>query len=99
MSNTKNNKTSKRVKYGFKLDFPQTFTLRELRKMMHHKVSYITLHSRVKKALEDGTVVKSGVKTPDKVRRGRRELVYSLATAEVTDPVTAEVAVPSSTEW
>ena len=74
--------------------------LRDLRKATHHKVSYITLHSRVKKAMEDGTVVKSGLKAPTKVRRGRRELVFSLVnTPVVTEPVTAEVATPSSTNW
>lgn len=98
MSKTK--KKSNRVKYNFELKFPQTFTLRDLRKATHHKVGYITLHSRVKKAVEDGIVVKSGVKAPDKVRRGRRELVFSLVnTPVVTEPVTAEVATPSSTNW
>jgi hypothetical protein len=98
MSKTK--KKSNRVKYNFELKFPQTFTLRDLRKATHHKVSYITLHSRVKKAMEDGTVVKNGVKAPDKVRRGRREFIYSLVnTPVVTEQVTAEVTTPSSTNW
>jgi len=67
---------SKRVPYGFKLNFPAEFTMRELRKLKSHKVKYITLYMRVQKALKAGTVVTAGEKIPDHSKRGRRELVF-----------------------
>ena len=74
---------NKRVTYGFRLDFPAEFTMRELRKMKSHKVSYITLYMRVKNALKAGTLTVAGHKTPVHVRRGRKELVFRRADAKV----------------
>lgn len=71
---------SSRVPYGFKLTFPSQFTMRELRKTKHHKVSYITLYKRVKKELATGTLVAVGKKEPAVSRRGRKELVYQVVT-------------------
>lgn len=105
MTNTDNpTKTvikAKRVKYGFDLTFPNEFTIRDLRKAKSHKIRYITLYSRVKQALEDGTIVEAGLKDPDRTRRGRKEKIYRLANQEVADaPVaTADVGVPSATNW
>lgn len=79
-----------RVTYGFELKFPQTFTLRDLRKQKSHKVKYITLYSRVRKALAAGEIVISGEKTPKAKRRGRREVVYSLANVSTASLTTAE---------
>lgn len=92
---------AKRVKYGFDLTFPNEFTIRDLRKAKSHKIRYITLYSRVKQALEDGTIVEAGLKDPDRTRRGRKEKIYRLANQEVADaPVaTADVAVPSTSNW
>lgn len=73
---------AKRASYGFALDFPATFTLRDLRKQKSHKVKYITLYMRVKKGLADGTIVPTGVKMPTKARRGRKELVFSRVDAK-----------------
>lgn len=84
MSNTIAPK-SKRVPYGFKLNFPAEFTMRELRKLKSHKVKYITLYMRVQKALKAGTVVPVGEKVPDHAKRGRRELVFrTVASAPTT---------------
>jgi len=80
---------AKRVTYGFKLDFPAKFTMRELRKLKSHKVKYITLYMRVKNALKDGTIMVAGEKTPDHVRRGRKELVFVRSDAKVAIPVYA----------
>ena len=105
MTNTDNpTKTvikAKRVKYGFDLTFPNVFTIRDLRKAKSHKIRYITLYSRVKQALEDGTIVEAGLKDPDRTRRGRKEKIYRLANQEVADaPVaTADVTVPSASNW
>ena len=75
---------SKRVTYGFPLVFPETFTMRELRKLKSHKVKYITLYMRVKAALKAGQLTVSGRKTPDHIRRGRKELVFRRADAKVS---------------
>lgn len=76
-------KPSKRVAYGFKLDFPSTeFTLRDLRKQKSHKVKYITLYMRVKNALKKGDLVVTGEKTPTNSRRGRKELMYRRSDAK-----------------
>ena len=87
MSNT----ATKRAPYGFKLNLPATFTLRDLRKQKSHKVKYITLYMRVKKALKDGTVVVAGEKAPDSPRRGRKELVF-----QRVDAKTSAVSVPAT---
>jgi len=34
---------AKRIKYGFELNFPNEFTIRDLRKAKNHKVKYITI--------------------------------------------------------
>lgn len=73
-------KNSKRVKYGFALDFPTTeFTLRDLRNMKSRKVQYITLYKRVRTALLEGVIVVSGKRQPKNVRKGRMELTYKRA--------------------
>lgn len=99
MSNTneKSNKSvkSNRAPYGFELIFPQTFTLRDLRKAKSHKIKYSTIYARVKRALESGEIVISGDKAPAKPRRGRKELVYTRADAKetlVTATANAEAA-------
>lgn len=92
-------KNSKRVKYGFELTFPKTFTLRDLRNAKHHKVKYITLYSRVQKGLENGTIVEAGLKDPVKARRGRKEIVYQTVTPSEPLTTTAEVAVPAVANW
>lgn len=97
MSDTNTNK-SKRVKYGFELKFPDTFTLRDLRKQKSHKVKYITIYARVRKAIDEGLIVESGLKEPAAARRGRKEVVYKVVGNDA--PVsTAEVAVPTATNW
>lgn len=93
-----NNNKNKRVKYRFELNFPDTFTLRDLRKAKSHKVKYITIYSRVKKALDSGELVIDGLRQPNKSRRGRKEIVYKRVTQ--ADPVAAaDVAVPAATNW
>lgn len=79
MSNTK----TERVTYGFKLNFPETFTMRDLRKLKSHKVSYITLYMRVKNAIKSGELAVSGLKAPAHARRGRKELVFTRTNAKV----------------
>jgi hypothetical protein len=75
------NKT--RIKYGFKLDFPETpFTLKNLLSRGAHP-QYITAYMRVKNALKAGTIVVAGVKAPTATRRGRKELVYRRSDAKV----------------
>ena len=94
-----NENKSNRIKYGFELNFPETFTLRDLRKAKSHKVKYITIYSRVKKALESGELAIDGLREPSKSRRGRKEIVYKRVIA-VEDPVaTADVAPPSTVNW
>ena len=93
-----NTNKSNRIKYGFELNFPETFTLRDLRKAKSHKVKYITIYSRVKKALDSGELVIDGLREPAKARRGRKEIVYKRVTQ--ADPVaTADVTPPSVTNW
>lgn len=74
-----NKNTKSRVKYGFVLDFPAEFTLSDLRRAKRGTVQYITLYKRVKAALLDGTIVVSGKRAPNHVRKGRQELVYTRA--------------------
>lgn len=90
---------SKRIKYNTPINFPASFTLRELRKANHHKIKYITIYSRVQKGLENGTIVEAGLKTPDKARRGRKETIYQTVTKSEPITTTAEVAVPSVVNW
>lgn len=86
---------SKRVAYGFKLDFPETFTMRELRNSKGRKVQYITLYMRVKKALASGEIVVVGKQAPKKAHRGRKQLIYRRADAK-TPIVTVEASLPVS---
>ncbi len=100
MTNTDNTVKNKRIKYGFELTFPNTsFTLRDLRKAKSHKVKYITIYSRVKQALEDGEIAIAGLKDPTKARRGRKEHVYKRVTVDQPPAATADVAMPSTTNW
>lgn len=98
--------SNKRIKYGFTLNFPEKFTLRELRKLNYHKIKYITIYSRVRKALDEGTLVEDSLKDPVKSRRGRKEVIYrvvknSTASEAVVDVplITADVAVPAVANW
>jgi hypothetical protein len=45
--------------------------------------------------------VEAGLKDPDRTRRGRKETIYRLVEQEVaqTPVATADVAVPSVTNW
>lgn len=96
---------SNRIKYKTPINFPATFTLRELRKANHHKIKYITIYSRVRKAVAAGTLVEAGFKQPAKSRRGAKEKIYNLASLPVADSTasdavhTADVAVPAVTNW
>ena len=91
--------TAKRIKYGFELKFPNTFTLRYFRNAKHHKVKYITLYSRVKQALENGEIAIAGLKDPAKARRGRKEIVYKRLDVDQPPVASADVAVPFVTNW
>ena len=78
MSNTKS-----RIAYGFTLNFPaKPFTIKSLCAHGAHP-QYITAYMRVKAALKAGTIVAAGSKTPEAVRRGRKELVFKRANAKV----------------
>ena len=74
-------KTKSRIAYGFKLDFPDTFTIRSLRRK-RHDMSYITAYMRVKKALKDGVITVAGKQAPKTVRKGRQELIYARVNAK-----------------
>jgi 4'-phosphopantetheinyl transferase EntD len=73
---------TKRATYGFALNFPQTFTMRQLRNLKGRKIQYITLYMRVKKALKDGEIVVVGKQEPNRTRKGRKELIYARANAK-----------------
>jgi hypothetical protein len=88
---------AKRIKYGFELNFPNEFTIRDLVRAKRNTVKYITLHSRVKRAIEEGTVIEAGLKEPTHTRRGRKETIYRLV--QEAPVATAEVATPSATGW
>lgn len=88
----------KRAAYGFELNFPETFTMRQLRGLKSHKVKYITLYMRVKNALKDGTIVKTGLQDPKHVRKGRKEIVYSRVDAKTVSASAAAAAVTVPTE-
>lgn len=98
MTNTIENTTSNstRVPYGFSLKFPQTFTLRDLRKQKSHKVKYITLYMRVKKALANGEIEITGKKIPATKRRGKRENIYSVINAKNVEVTTQAVQTQPS---
>jgi len=84
-------KSKKRVAYGFKLDFPQTFTLRQLRNLKSRKVSYITIYMRVKKALAAGQIAVVGKQAPKTARKGRQELIYQKVETPATPASAASV--------
>ena len=101
MTNTDTNTVikAKRIKYGFDLKFPDTFTLRDLRKATSYKVKPITIYSRIRKAIEAGEVTEAGLRDPAKARRGRKEVVYAKVKVPEAPVATLEVAVPSATNW
>ncbi len=69
--------TTKRVPYGFKLNFPAKFTVQQLVKLKNHEVSYITLYKRVQKALDAGIVEPDPAPGPlHPSHKGRRQIVY-----------------------
>ena len=87
---------SKRIKYGFTLNFPsKPFTLKSLTSTGNHP-KYITAYMRVKKALADGTITIVGEKTPAKARRGAREVLYTRADAKTAVPLTSAVDAVTS---
>jgi hypothetical protein len=80
-----------RINYGFKLTFPNTpFTMKSLLSKGAHP-QYITAYMRVKAALASGVLVVAGEKTPDRVRRGRKELVFRRADAKTSTLSAASV--------
>ena len=98
MSNTSTSTAtdSKRIKYGFTLNFPsKPFTLKSLTSTGNHP-KYITAYMRVKKALADGTITIVGEKTPAKARRGAREVLYTRADAKTAVPLTSAVDAVTS---
>ena len=98
MSNTSTSTAteSKRIKYGFTLNFPsKPFTLKSLTSTGNHP-KYITAYMRVKKALADGTITIVGEKTPAKARRGAREVLYTRADAKTAVPLTSAVDAVAS---
>ena len=101
MTNTDTNTVikAKRIKYGFDLTFPDTFTLRDLRKATHYKVKPITIYSRIRKAIEAGEVTEAGLRDPAKARRGRKEVVYAKVKVPEAPVATLEVAAPSAANW
>lgn len=84
--------TKTRATYGFKLNFPETFTMRQLRNLKGRKIQYITLYMRVKNALKNGEIVVTGKQEPKTSRKGRKELVYSRVNAK-TPALTASKTV------
>lgn len=83
---------TKRATYGFALNFPKTFTMRQLRNLKGRKIQYITLYMRVKNALKAGEIVVTGKQEPKSTRKGRKELIYSRVDAK-TASVTATKSV------
>jgi hypothetical protein len=84
-----------RVAYGFALEFPQRFTMRQLAN--GRKVQYITLYKRVQKALQNGELIVAGKQdftvSHKKKSKGRQQLIYQRVNAKTstvtTEPVTA----------
>lgn len=91
---------NKRIKYNTPVNYPQTFTLRELYKQNHHKIKMITLYARVQKKIDNGEITEISLRDDGNKRRGRKEIVYSLSATPV-EPIlaTADVSVPSATNW
>ncbi len=93
--NATSNTSTKRATYGFKLDFPATFTMRQLRNLKGRKVKYITLYMRVKNALKAGEISVVGKQEPKHTRKGRKELIFArtdVKAAVVTAKTNAVVA-------
>ena len=87
---------SKRIKYGFTLNFPsKPFTIKSLTSTGNHP-AYITAYKRLRKALADGTITIVGAKTPVKARRGAREVLYTRADAKTAVPLTSAVDAVAS---
>lgn len=83
-SNTSTVTNKKRATYGFELNFPETFTMRQLRNAKGRKIRYITLYMRVKKALADGVIKVVGKQEPNRTRKGRKELIFARVNAKTT---------------
>lgn len=84
---------SKRIKYGFTLNFPsKPFTVKSLTATGNHP-KYITAYKRVQTALADGTITVVGEKTPAKARRGRKELIFTRSDAKTIVPLTAVTTI------
>jgi hypothetical protein len=84
--------TTKRIKYGFKLEFPEKpFTVKLLTNR-GARPSYITAYKRVQKAISDNLIEVVGEMTPKTKRRGAREKIYARVNAE-TVMITATPAV------
>lgn len=75
--------TKTRVTYGFKLELPESFTIRGLIRQKRNKIDYITLYKRVEKGLKEGTLVKAGLQKPKTNRKGRWETLYNRVNAKV----------------
>jgi hypothetical protein len=87
---------SKRIKYGFTLNFPsKPFTVKSLTSTGNHP-KYITAYMRVRKALAAGTITVVGAKTPAKARRGALEVLYTRADAKTAVPLTTTVEAVTS---
>ncbi len=89
-NNTLGNTESKgaRIQYGFTLNFPDRFTIKSLSDSCNGKVKYITLYSRVKKAIREGVVVEDRLQVPSNKVRGRRKMIYVRTDAKsVCEPV------------
>ncbi len=82
-------KTNKRIKYGFKMEFPaKPFTIKQLTSVGAHP-KYITAYMRVKKALANGEIEVVGEVTPKTATRGARKLLYQRTNAKTTVVSTA----------
>jgi hypothetical protein len=89
---SKTSKSSKRIAYGFTLNFPaKPFTVKSLCATGAHP-QYITAYMRVKNALKAGTIAVAGIKEPAKSRKGRKELLYVRSDAK-SSLTSAPVAV------
>ena len=88
--------TKKRATYGFKLDFPKTeFTLRDLRKKMSYKMSYITGYKRITSAIAKGVIEIAGEKNPAHSRRGRKEITYRRTNVKQTVLSAKKIVAPA----
>jgi hypothetical protein len=97
MSNDTTN-TTKRIKYGFKLEFPEKPFTVKLLTSRGARPSYITAYKRVQKALADNLIEVVGEVTPKSKRRGAREKLYSRINAKKASvtATTASVEVPAA---